>query len=124
VGVQPETAPFMHGLFYRGSQAGIPDLPSLADGLTGAVEADSVTIPMVRQLVDEIILVSEEEIARAVAFAFVEYGEMIEPSGAVTIAAALREVAGSGTQVAIVSGGNIQPEVHARIVAHYAQERA
>jgi threonine dehydratase len=88
------------------------------------VEADSVTIPMVKQLVDEIILVSEEEIARAVAFAFVEYGEMIEPSGAVTIAAALREVAGSGTQVAIVSGGNIQPEVHARIVAHYAQERA
>ena len=124
VGVQPETAPFMHGLFYRGSQAGIPDLPSLADGLTGAVEADSVTIPMVKQLVDEIVLVSEEEIARAVAFAFIEYGETIEPSGAVTIAAALRGLAGSGPQVAIVSGGNIQPEVHARIVADYVQERA
>jgi threonine dehydratase len=120
VGVQPETAPFMHGLFYRGSQAGIPDLPSLADGLTGAVEADSVTIPMVKQLVDEIVLVSEEEIAQAVAFAFIEYGETIEPSGAVTIAAALRGLAGSGPQVAIVSGGNIQPEVHARIVADYA----
>lgn len=122
VGVQPETAPFMHGLYYRGSQAGIPDLPSLADGLTGAVEADSVTIPMVKQLVDEIILVSEEEIARAVAFAYHEYGETIEPSGAVTIAAALRGLAGSGPQVAIVSGGNIQPEVHARIVADYAGE--
>jgi threonine dehydratase len=122
LGVQPKTAPFMHGLFYRGSQAGIPDLPSLADGLTGAVEADSVTIPMVRQLVDEIVLVSEEEIAGAVAFAFIEYGETIEPSGAVTIAAALREVAGSGPQVAIVSGGNIQPEVHARIVADYARK--
>lgn len=122
VGVQPETAPFMHELFYRGSQAGIPDLPSLADGLTGAVEADSVTIPMVKQLVDEIVLVSEEEIARAVAFAFIEYGETIEPSGAVTIAAALRGLAGSGPQVAIVSGGNIQPEVHARIVADYVRE--
>lgn len=122
VGVQPETAPFMHGLFYRGSQDGIPDLPSLADGLTGAVEADSVTIPMVKQLVDEIILVSEEDIARAVAFAYHEYGEMIEPSGAVTIAAALRGLAGSGPQVAIVSGGNIQPEVHARIVADYVGE--
>ena len=122
VGVQPETAPFMHGLFYRGSQDGIPDLPSLADGLTGAVEADSVTIPMVKQLVDEIILVSEEDIARAVAFAYHEYGETIEPSGAVTIAAALRGLAGSGPQVAIVSGGNIQPEVHARIVADYTGE--
>jgi threonine dehydratase len=41
VGVQPETAPFMHGLFYRGTQDGIPDLPSLADGLTGVVESRS-----------------------------------------------------------------------------------
>jgi len=122
VGVQPETAPFMHGLFYRGSQDGIPDLPSLADGLTGAVEADSVTIPMVKQLVDEIILVSEDEIARAVAFAFHEYGETIEPSGAVTLAVVLRGLAGSNPQVAVVSGGNIQPEVHARIVADYAGE--
>jgi threonine dehydratase len=122
VGVQPETTPFMHGLFYNSSQDGIPDLPSLADGLTGAVESDSVTIPMVKQLVDEIILVSEEDIARAVAFAFVEYGETIEPSGAVTIAAALKGLAGSKPIVAIVSGGNIQPEVHARIVADYMQE--
>ncbi len=122
VGVQPEAAPFMHALFYGGSQDGIPDLPSLADGLTGAVEADSVTIPMVKQLVDEIILVSEEEIARAVAFAFHEYGEVVEPSGAVTLAAALREGRGTGPRVAVVSGGNIQPEVHARIVAEYAPE--
>ena len=122
VGVQPETAPFMHGLFYRGSQDGIPDLDSLADGLTGAVEADSVTISMVKDLVDEIVLVSEEEIARAVAFAYYQYNEIIEPSGAVTIAAALRNVSEKKPQVAIVSGGNIQPEVHARIVADYAGE--
>ncbi len=127
VGVQPETAPFMHGLYYRGSQAGIPDLPSLADGLTGAVESDSVTIPMVKQLVDDIVLVSEKEIAFAVAFAYKEYGEIIEPSGAVTLAAALRDVGRNAIpphapRVAIVSGGNIQPEVHARIVADYAGE--
>jgi threonine dehydratase len=120
VGVQPETAPFMHGLFYSGSQAGIPDLPSLADGLTGAVEADSVTIPLVKELVDEIVLVTEEQIARAVAFAFYEYGETIEPSGAVTLAAARSGLSGSGLTLAVVSGGNIQPEVHARIVADYA----
>lgn len=134
VGVQPEAAPFMHGLFYRGSQAGIPDLPSLADGLTGAVEADSITIPLARKLVDEIVLVSEEEIARAAAFAFYEYGEVVEPSGAVAIAAALRTVERNDVlsgrdsggrhpvQVAIVSGGNVQPEVHAGIAAGYARE--
>lgn len=124
VGVQPETAPFMYNLFYRGTQDGIPDLPSLADGLTGAVEADSVTIGLVKNLVDEIILVTEVEIARAVAFAYREYGEVIEPSGAVTLAASLRVGAGFGTSVVVISGGNIQPEVHARLVAEYAGERA
>lgn len=122
IGVQPETAPFMYNLFYRGSQDGIPDLPSLADGLTGAVEADSITIPMVKRLVDEIVLVSEEEIARAVAFAFYEYGEIVEPSGAVTIAAALRRAERNEISLAVVSGGNVQPEVHARIAAEYAPE--
>ena len=122
VGVQPEKAPFMHNLFYRGSQDGLADLPSLADGLTGAVEADAITIEMVKNLVDEIILVSEEEIARAVAFAYREYGEVIEPSGAVTLAASLREGAGNGPTVVVISGGNIQPEVHARLVASYAGE--
>lgn len=124
IGVQPETAPFMHSLFYRGTQDGIPDLPSLADGLTGAVQADSVTIGLVKNLVDEIILVSEEEIARAVAFAYREYGEVIEPSGAVTLAASLWEEAGIDPQVAVISGGNIQPAVHARLVAEFADEGA
>ena len=124
VGVQPETAPFMHSLFYRGTQDGIPDLPSLADGLTGAVETDSITIEMVKKLVNEIILVSEEEIARAVAFAYREYGEIIEPSGAVTLAASMRGLAGNGPTVVLVSGGNIQPQVHARLVARFAGEGA
>lgn len=117
IGVQPLTAPFMHSLFYRGSQDGIADLPSLADGLTGAVEADSVTIELVKQYVDEIILVSEEEIAGAVAFAYHEYGEVIEPSGAVALAASLRDETKLRPTVVIVSGGNIQPDVHARLVA-------
>ena len=126
IGVQPETAPFMYNLFYRGTQDGIPDLPSLADGLTGAVEAGAVTIEMAKNLVDEIILVSEEEIARAVAFAFHEYGEVIEPSGAVTLAASLRAGAGVGLgpSVVVVSGGNIKPQVHARLVAEYPGERS
>ena len=121
IGVQPETNPFMHGLFYHGSQDGIPELPSLADGLTGAVESDSITIELVKNLVDEILLVSEEEIATATAYAFHAHRQVIEPSGAVTIAAALRADSGSGLKVAIVSGGNAQPEVHARLVADYAE---
>jgi threonine dehydratase len=124
VGVQPETAPFMSALFYRGSQDGIADLPSLADGLTGAVQPGAVTIELICNLVDDIVLVSEQEIARAVAFAYREYGEVIEPSGAVTLAAVQKGLAGPGPSVAVITGGNIQPEVHARLVAEYGGESA
>ncbi|MGC8855267.1 MAG: threonine ammonia-lyase [Anaerolineae bacterium] len=116
IGVQAQASPFMYHLFYHGSQEGVPDLPTLADGLTGAVEDGSLTIPLVRAFVDEIILVSEDEIARAIAFAWSEFGEKIEGSGAVTLAALLSGKVVERPAVAIVSGGNIQPEVHARIV--------
>jgi threonine dehydratase len=106
----------MHHLYYQGQQNDIPDLPSLADGLTGAVEPGSVTIPLIKQLVDEIVLVSEEEITRTIAYAWVKYAEIVEGAGAVCLAAVLSGKVKGRPAVAVVSGGNIQPEVHAEIV--------
>jgi threonine dehydratase len=119
IGVQAETAPFMHALFYRDTQAGIPDLPSLADGLTGEVEHGSVTIPLVKRLADEIVLVSEDEIAQAIAFAWAVFGEKIEGAGAVGLAAVLSEKVDVRPAVVVVSGGNIQPEIHAEIAHRF-----
>ena len=119
VGVQVENQAYMHSLFYRNTQANVPNLPTLADGLAGAVEDGSITVPLIRKYVDEILLVSEDEIAQAVAFAWHEYGERIEASGAVGLAAVL---AGKGIEkpaLIVVSGGNIQPETHAEILARY-----
>ncbi len=122
IGVQAKASPFMHALYYHGSQEGVPDLPTLADGLAGAIEDGSVTIPIVRRLVDEIVLVSEEEIARAIAFAWHVYGEKIEGAGAVGLAAVLAGRVTARPAVIVVSGGNIQPEVHARIVKRLGEE--
>jgi threonine dehydratase len=122
IGVQAEVAPFMHSLFYRGTQDGIPDLSSLADGLTGSVEHGSVTIPMVKQSVDEIVLVSEEEIAQAIAFAWYMYKEKLEGAGAVGLAAILSNKVKMEPAIVLVSGGNVQPEVHAEIVERYVGE--
>jgi threonine dehydratase len=122
IGVQAEVAPFMHSLFYNDTQAGIPDLPSLADGLTGEVEHGSVTIPMVKQTVDEIVLVSEDEIMQAIAFAWYEYGEKLEGAGAVGLAAVLADKVEARPVAIVVSGGNVQPEVHAEIEEHFAGE--
>jgi threonine dehydratase len=118
IGVQAEAAPFMHGLFYHDTQDDIPDLPSLADGLTGAVESGSVTIPLVRQSVDEIVLVSEQEIARGISFAWNEYGETVEGAGAVGLAAVLSGKVTDRPCVVVISGGNVQPEEHARIICN------
>ena len=123
IGAQAEVAPFMHSLFYSDTQDGLPDLPSLADGLTGEVEHGSVTIPMVKQLVDEIVLVSEDEIARAMAFAWHMYEERIEGAGAVGLAAILSNKVEARPALVVVSGGNVQPEVHAEIVERFDGEK-
>ena len=122
IGVQAEASAFMHSLFYKGTQDGTPDLPTLADGLAGEVEHESVTIPMVRQLADEIVLVNEEEIAYAMAFAWHTYGEKLEGAGAVGLAALLAGKVKERPAGVIVSGGNVQPEVHAEIVGRFVGE--
>jgi len=119
IGVQVEASAFMHGIFYRGNQDDVEDLPTLADGLAGAVEENSITIPLIQKYVDEVILVSEEEVAAAIAFAWNEYGEKIEGSGAVGLAAVLSKKVSQEPSVIVVSGGNIQPEIHAQILAPY-----
>ncbi len=123
IGVQAAASAFAHGLFHRHTQEGVQDLPTLADGLSGAVEADSVTIPMMQQYVDDIVTVSEDEIARAVAFAWYVYHEKIEGSAAVGLAAVLGRKIEAQPSVLVLTGGNIQPEVHEQILEQYAGEQ-
>jgi threonine dehydratase len=122
IGVQSEASAFAYNLYHHGSQEGIQELPTLADGLSGAVEEGSLTIPMMKELMDDILLVSEEQIAHAIAFAWHEYGEVVEGSSAVTLAAILTDKVRERPVVAVITGGNIQPEVHAQIVARFAEK--
>lgn len=119
IGVQAESSAFMHSLFYHGTQENVPDLPSLADGLTGEVEHGSITIQMVRQSVDEIILVSEDEIAGAMAYAWQAHDQKIEGSGAVGLAAAIFGKMTARPLVIIVSGGNVGEETFGEVVSGF-----
>lgn len=120
IAVQAAASPFAHSLYHRHTQDGVQDLPTLADGLSGAVEQGSVTIPMMERFVDDFLIVSEEEIAEAIAFAWYAYREKIEGSAAVALAAALGGQVRERPSVLILTGGNIQPEVHETIVRRYA----
>jgi threonine dehydratase len=111
LGVQPAASPFTYNLYYHGTQEGVRDDPTLADGLSGGIDANSITIPMMREHVDDIVLVSEESIERAIAFAWWTYGEKLEGSAAAALAAFLDGAAGAGPCVIVLTGGNIQGEV-------------
>lgn len=116
VGVQSEASPFMHALYRRGTQEGVKEYDSLADGLAGPVEEGSLTISLVKKYVQDFILVSEDEIKQSIAYAWRKYGERIEGAAATALAAILSGKVASRPALAIISGGNIQPEVHTKII--------
>jgi threonine dehydratase len=117
VGVQSAASPFLHHIYHHGSQEGCEELPSLADGLAGSVEANSITIPLVHKYADDFILVSEEEIIEAIRFAWDHYHERIEGSAATSLAAVLSGKVPWRPVVIVISGGNIQPETHQKILS-------
>lgn len=119
VGVQSSASPFFHAIYHTGSQASAKELASLADGLAGPVEERAITIPIVNQYVDDIVLVSEEEIEYAIAYAFFRYHEVIEGSAAASLAAVLTNKITTRPAVVVISGGNIQPELHRSICARF-----
>ncbi|MCS7247976.1 MAG: threonine/serine dehydratase [Anaerolineales bacterium] len=116
IGVQSEASPYMERIYYTGSQDHVVELPSLADGLAGAVEPNSITIPLVKEYVDSILLVSEEEICEAIRYAWLFYHQVIEGSAAVVLAAILSGKIRQRPALLIISGGNIDLELHRSIV--------
>ena len=117
VGVQSAASPYLYHLYHHGSQEGLEEFPSLADGLSGPVEANSITIPLVHNYADDFILVSEEEITEAIRYAWDHHHERIEGSAATSLAAVLSGKISRRPAVIIISGGNIQPETHQKIVS-------
>jgi len=115
IGVQAENSPFTHAIFLTGSQDSITDSATLADGLSGPVEPNAITIPLIRSYANDFMLVNEDEIREAIIFAWDRYGECIEGSAATALAIALfRDI--SKPAVVILSGGNIDPDTHKQII--------
>ncbi|GAB4470887.1 MAG: threonine ammonia-lyase [Anaerolineales bacterium] len=116
IGVQSEASPYMEQIYYTGVQDQVVELPSIADGLSGAVEPHSITIPLVKKYVDQILLVSEDEIHQAIRYAWDCYHQVIEGSAAVVLAAILSAKIIHRPALLVISGGNIDPQLHQRIV--------
>ncbi len=115
IGVEPAGAAKMSTSLEAGRPVTLDRVDSMADGLL-AVRPGDLTFAHVRGLVDDIVSVSEDEIAEAVRFLARHTKIVAEPSGAVSVAGARRFAppGTSGVHVAVVSGGNIEP---ARLIA-------
>jgi len=116
IGVQSEASAFAYQLLLTGSQAGVVEQDSIAEGLAGEIDHESITIPLMKKFVDEIVLVSEEEIRAAIRYAWKKYGEIIEGSAAVGLAARLAGKIPSLPALTVITGGNIQPELFNSII--------
>jgi threonine dehydratase len=109
IGVEPSGAASMKNAIDAGEVTTLEHAKSIADGLM-AVRPGDLTFAHVRKFVDRIDIVDDAEIAAAVRWLFVSAKIVAEPSGAATVAAALREPAAYVPPVvAIVSGGNLDP---------------
>jgi threonine dehydratase len=110
IGVSMECAPAMYHCIRAGKPVEIEEKDSLADALLGGIGLDNqYTFAMVRDYVDDIVLVSEEAIAGAMFFALDSLRLVVEGAGAVGIAALLNRTPSQlGKNVVVVlSGGNV-----------------
>ena len=108
---------------YESQKAGKPifvkEEKSLADALTGGIGLDNkYTFDLTRKLVDEIVLVSEEEIARGIHHAYWHESQIVEGAGAVAIASLLNNKSTpKGPSLALMCGKNIDIDKHFNLIA-------
>lgn len=119
IGISMERGAAMFECQKAGKPVEVEEVPTLADSLGGGIGLDNqYTFAMVRDLVDDMVLVTEKEIAAAIHHAYWHEQQIIEGSGSVGIAALLSgKISLSGPTIVLLSGGNIDLGLHHRIIS-------
>jgi len=116
VGVEPAGAAKLTAALAAGAPRTLEHTESMADGLLSRSVGD-LTFEILRRVVREAVTVSEDDIAAAVRYLHHQTDLRPEPSGAVALAALLAgRLRPDGPTVAVVSGGNVDPELYQRLV--------
>ncbi|GAA3651569.1 threonine ammonia-lyase [Microbacterium marinilacus] len=118
IGVQAENAAPVPLSLEAGQPVQVDTQPTIADGILVNRPGD-VPFSVIRELVDDVVTVSDDDIARALLVLLERAKVVVEPAGAVGVAAILAgKVHATGPTVAVLSGGNIDPLLLQRVVSH------
>jgi threonine dehydratase len=112
VGVAAERAPAYYLSWKAGTVVETATAATIADGLA-ITRPLAANVAAIRELVDDVVLVSEREMLDAIGLLQTSEGIQAEPAGAASVAALLRDASRTGPSVAIVTGRNISPDIQA-----------
>ncbi|HOP41514.1 MAG TPA: pyridoxal-phosphate dependent enzyme, partial [Geobacteraceae bacterium] len=117
LGVEAAAAPAVHFSLKKGTIMKTPVVSSLADGIAVKKPGEN-TFSIIRELVDEVVLVEEEEIAQAIVLLLERSKLLVEGAGAVSLAALLKRKTnmGGGKTICLLSGGNIDVKTISLVV--------
>ncbi|HEX4680724.1 MAG TPA: pyridoxal-phosphate dependent enzyme [Gaiellaceae bacterium] len=116
VGVEPEAGDDWKQSFAAGEIIAIDVPRTIADGLQTHAPGD-LTWEVASRLVDEIVTVTDQQMVEAMRFAFERLKLVVEPSGAVGIAAVLNGLVEAPSIGIVISGGNVSSARFAELVA-------
>jgi threonine dehydratase len=108
IGVQAEASAAMYESLRAGRMVTIPDRPSIADGIQGNIDLATITFPIIQQYADEIVVVSEGAILKAMQHLLYKEKLLTEGSAAATFAAVADGTVKRGiATICVLSGGNV-----------------
>ncbi len=118
VGVEPEAGDDTRRSLEAGARVRLAGVPrTIADGLQVEIPGE-LTFAVNRRLVDQVVTVTDDQIVQAMAFLFERLKVVVEPSGAVGVAALLSGAMDTGGRVGVIlSGGNIAAGAFARLLS-------
>jgi threonine dehydratase len=118
IGVQAEGAAAYPASLEAGHPVALESMATMADGIAVGLPGE-VTFAMVRDLVDEVITVSEASLSGAVLATLERAKMVVEPAGAAAVAAILDDPSRfSSPTVGVLSGGNIDPLLLGKVIQH------
>jgi threonine dehydratase len=120
VGVQAEASPEVYESWKAGHWVHTSESESLAQGLMGGIEPDSITLGIIQELVDDIHLVRESSLLTAMDILYEKESLVIEGAGAASVADVIekKHYFSGKTVVAVISGGNISEFKLTALIKH------